>query len=263
MPQFTTDPEDTWRDSSGSEDTWLLSSKAFNTFGSDLIGLGKLDVPSQQTEALCAIFDLAGFTRFCTQVDPHLAIPEFLSRFVDWLFVAIRDSCTERVESDGRVRLLVPLPFFAKFMGDGILFLWDVEGIPNRAVCQIPVLMLAVLERYQEEFLPLAQRPWDEPPSPLRCGVARGRVSSVGDGKDFVGPCINIAARLQKLTSHTFSFSRRGFDAERYLSNEQLVRFRLFVTPIRGIGPRERVFVLADEYSRLSEDEQKMFSVPD
>ena len=36
-----------------------------------------------------------------------------------------------------------------------------------------------------------------EPPPVLRCGLARGTVFSVGNRSDFVGSCINMAARLQ------------------------------------------------------------------
>jgi class 3 adenylate cyclase len=115
--------------------------------------------------------------------------------------------------------------------------------------------------RYESEFLPAVRHEVVEPPTKLRCGVARGYVYSVGDGSDFVGPCINVAARLQKLASClTCCFSRRGFDISRhYQAPEHFVIKR---TMIRGIGDNELVYVLKREFDLLPEAEKVLFSEP-
>ncbi|HYM60827.1 MAG TPA: hypothetical protein VEZ11_08035, partial [Thermoanaerobaculia bacterium] len=99
------------------------------------------------------------------------------------------------------------------------------------------------------------------PPHALRCGVARGRVYSIGDGNDFVGPCINIAARLQKVASGiTFCFSRRGFDGEKFSgSTKELLLRRI---SIRGIGNSELVYVPRAEYEALSGDDKALLEEP-
>ena len=53
----------------------MLSSEQFDRFNPDVLGLGDISSRSTQVEALAAIFDLSGFTNFCSQVDPHLAVP--------------------------------------------------------------------------------------------------------------------------------------------------------------------------------------------
>ncbi len=62
---------------------WLLDNEQFDKFNAGLLGLGDISLRSTQVEALAAIFDLSGFTIFCGQVDPHLAVPEYLSQFLD------------------------------------------------------------------------------------------------------------------------------------------------------------------------------------
>ena len=64
-----------------------------------------------------------------------------------------------------------------------------------------------VCRHYVSKFLPTIRQILVDPPSVLRCGLARGTVYPVGNGQDFVGSCINMAARLQKRA--TFAFNRR------------------------------------------------------
>ena len=67
-----------------------LNSDKFDMFNPDVLGLGDIGTASKQVEALAAMFDLSGFTNFCGQVDPHLAVPEYLSSFLDWQFGEIK-----------------------------------------------------------------------------------------------------------------------------------------------------------------------------
>ena len=62
-----------------------LDNEQFDRFNPGVLGLGDIGAPSKQVDALAAVFDLEGFTSFCSHVDPHLAVPEYLSRFLDWL----------------------------------------------------------------------------------------------------------------------------------------------------------------------------------
>ncbi len=93
----------------------------------------------------------------------------------------------------------------------------------------------------------------------MRCGIARGIVYSVGNGDDYVGPCINLASRLQKLSSLTFAFSRKGFDYETYMPANRSTKYCVKEVQIRGIGDRELVCLLKDEYNQLPEEEKRKF----
>ena len=61
-----------------------------NNFNSKVLGLGSISTRSRKIDALAAVFDLSDFTKFCGQIDPHLSMPEFLQRFLDWLFGEIK-----------------------------------------------------------------------------------------------------------------------------------------------------------------------------
>jgi class 3 adenylate cyclase len=249
-----------------------LKRERVDQFNETVLDLGNLTTPSIEMDAVAAVFDLAGFTRFCTQIDPQLAIPEYLSSFLAWLFREIKEwtlvsgeqaDSGESESDDGTVPALVTLPFYSKFMGDGVLFLWDTRNLTEEAICSIPALAMQVSAAYSVDFLPKVSFSVADPPDGLRCGIARGKVYSVGDGRDFVGPCINMAARLQKLSLIPVSFSRRGFDADKHMNAHMRGHFVLKKVSVRGIGENELVYVSKDDFERLPAVEKKSFREPD
>lgn len=56
----------------------VYTDSQYKRFNYKVLGLGDISLPSQQREAVAAVFDLTGFTNFCKQVDPHLCVPTFL-----------------------------------------------------------------------------------------------------------------------------------------------------------------------------------------
>jgi len=238
-----------------------LTSEQFDRFNPDVLGLGDISTPSTQVEALAAIFDLSGFTNFCSQVDPHLAVPEYLSRFLDWLFDEIRKGSIRESHEEEKI-LWASLPFLAKFSGDGVLFLWDARNMGGAEICNVVTSLWEICGNYVREFYPAIRKVATQPPKILRCGVSRGMVFSVGNGEDYVGPCINIAARLQKLSSLTFCFSRRGFDIEKHMPEETAANYLLKSVSLRGIGEDELVWVRKEEFDGLQDEEKALFRSP-
>ena len=104
----------------------------------------------------------------------------------------------------------------------------------GEAICNVVVSLEIICRHYENDFYPQIKKVVVEPPNTLRCGVARGRVFSVGNGQDYVGPCINIASRLQKLSHLTFCFPRRGFDIGRYMHKAVRPQYREKRVTIRG-----------------------------
>jgi class 3 adenylate cyclase len=230
-------------------------------FDPSILGLGDVSKPAVAADAICAMFDLGGFTAFAGQVDPHLAIPEFLSAFLPWLFDTLKTQSTLK-EVDNGVILYNRLPFFAKFMGDGVLLLWDTRDMDETAAFNIPVTCWNICVRYKTHFLPRVRLDVTDPPSELRVGVARGRVFSVGDGSDFVGPCINVAARLQKISAGTtICFSRLGFNGEKYAGETTKGLLVLKKVMVRGVG-YQLVYLPKSEFENLSAEDQKAFRAP-
>lgn len=243
-------------------------------FGARQLGLGDISAPAQPTDVLAVIFDLEGFTHFARQIDPQLTVPAFLNSFLEWLYAAIKN---QLVQKEASATLWAELPFFAKFMGDGVLFLWridldrivamdgrgasaNLQAAVQEFICNIIASLWEVCQAYPG-FLEQEGRHFVEPPRRLRCGVARGIVIPVGDGADHVGPCINIASRLQKLGGLGFAFSARGIDQAGFNPSYR-ARFVKRRTEIRGIGGGELVYVLRQELDAMSADDAALFQEP-
>ena len=71
-----------------------------------------------------------------------------------------------------------------------------------------------------------------------------------------MGPCINIASRLQKLLSNV-AVSKRGID----LSSKEKFYATKIVT-IRGIGDNELIYVAKEAFDKLTLDEKRQFKDP-
>jgi hypothetical protein len=182
-----------------------------------------------------------------------------LGEFLKWLFNQVRDELVDNKYPEG-YKTYSDLPFFSKFMGDGILFLWSVENISEVRIMNIVFSMFEICKKYRSNFYKVIAKKIVSPPPRLRCGIARGAIYSVGNGNDFVGPCINMSARLQKLNSLSFSFSRRGLNAENNKSYRDF--FITKKTDIRGIGSEELVCVLKNEFDQLNEEDKARFFEP-
>jgi class 3 adenylate cyclase len=239
-----------------------LSKSDFEAFNSKILGLGDLSEEGAYVQALAAFYDLEGFTAFCNQVDSHLVVPEFLRRFVDWLFQNLAERFKEG-EITNRVTVWGSLPFYTKFLGDGILLLWDTEYSKGLSgIINMIAHLYDASKAYQTEFLPLIKKHVSNPPSRLRCGVARGQIISVGNGEDYVGSCINIAARLQKLSYLPFAISRRGIDISIGSTWWKWKDFILKKVELRGIGSEELIYVNKNDFRRLPQSERKLFKNP-
>jgi class 3 adenylate cyclase len=245
--------------------------EGLDRFNVDLLNIGDLKAPSKTIEVLSVSFDLEGFTIFTRQVDPHLTIPNFISDFFNWLFNNIAHSIKDHEQEN---ILWAELPFFSKFMGDGVLFLWKIDldkiaqidkhlrseqlqKLLQEFLSNIVTSMFDLCRGYKH-FLKSMQTNYVEAPAKLRCGIARGSVYPIGNGLDFVGPCINISSRLQKMSSLSFAFSARGIDLSAFHPSYSQVFMKKQVS-IRGIGDHELIYVAREEFEKLPEDLRRGF----
>lgn len=237
----------------------ILEKEKFEKFNPSVLSLGNIGKPPNEVDAIAAVFDLSGFTKFCSHSDPHLVVPQFLNRFLDWLFEELKQIVLIKKYKEG-VMLYTDLPFLAKFLGDGVLFLWNTKGINDIAICNVVALLWNVRAKYEMAFYPEIKRAVTNPPTTLRCGIARGRVLSVGNGEDYVGPCINIASRLQKQSLLTFCVSRNGFDFEKH-AKKNVANYLLEYATLPGIG-EELIWIRKEEFKKLPKEEKKLFREP-
>jgi len=238
-----------------------LPRSEFQQFNTNILGLGDISREGKHFDALAAFFDLEGFTSFCNQTDPQLVIPEYLDQLLHWLFFRLSGVFVKEEHQDV-VILWGKFPFFAKFLGDGILFLWDTSGLGQASLGNIIVNLNRVCRSYTEEFLPKMNKRLAKVPGRLRCGIARGEVIAIGGGKDFVGSCVNVASHLQKMSSLSFVFARKGFTPEECFSEKWQAEFIQKRTLIRGLDHEEMVLLLRKEYESLGEEEKVLFKEP-
>ena len=230
----------------------LLNNEITRTFNPGMLDLGDVNTPCEEKEAIAAVFDLTGFTNFCNQVDSYLAIPRFLNNFLDWFFASVAQGLTE--EDDGiRSTFWAELPILVKFLGDGLLVIWDAHRLTEEQICRLTATLYSICYSYRQDFYPQMSMMVNKPPSVLRCGMARGKVFSVGNGNDYVGHCINNASRLSHLGPLTFCFPHRGFQVREYMQVDYAQLFVPKYISIRGVGDNELVWVVKDEYNRLPE----------
>src|SRR5882762_2629758 len=126
MAKFKTAPTDYITVEVDSKKIRVIKKEKFDSFNESVLGLGDIKLKANQINALSVIFDLEGFTNFCKQIDPQLAVPEYLSEFLNWLFAQIRKELINKTTTEGYYTYS-DLHFLAKYLGDGVLFLWDIE----------------------------------------------------------------------------------------------------------------------------------------
>jgi hypothetical protein len=238
-----------------------LPRSEFQRFNAGILGLGDVSREGKHFDTLAAFFDLEGFTSFCNQTDPQLVIPEYLDQLLHWLFFRLTSVFVKEQHKD-TVVLWGKFPFFAKFLGDGILFLWDTSGLGSASMGNIVVNLERVCRAYVEEFLPEMSKSLSKVPARLRCGIARGEVIAIGGGKDFVGSCINVASRLQKVGQLSFVFARKGLNPEDCFSSKWQSEFSAKQIRISGIDHEETVLILRKEFEGLTEEEKSFFREP-
>jgi class 3 adenylate cyclase len=236
----------------------IIANEAVSRFNPSILNLGEINTPSKEEEAIAAIFDLTGFTSFCTQADAYLAIPRFLNDFLNWFFNRISQSLT--VENDGFHSMFwADLPVMVKFLGDGLLVLWNARSMDESQICRLVGTLYKVCYAYRTEFYPNMKMNINKPPVVLRCGVARGKVFSIGNGHDYVGHCINNASRLSHLNPLTFCFPHHGFHVREFMPDNYA---RLFVpkyVSIRGVGENELIWLVKEEFERLPDKVKVQF----
>lgn len=263
MPLFNL-PPDSWattKDEDGRNHR-ILKKEALDSFSLEILGLGNIATKPHPVESFTAVFDLGGFTNFCKQIEPHLSISKYLNGFLTWLLQQIKNETINKSFPEGS-KLWHPLPFYAKFMGDGLLLLWKSDEMSTIQSRNLVVSLSEICYRYKTEFLPTLSSVITDPPATLRCGIALGRVFSVGEDADYIGSSINMASRIQKLPGVTFAFNRRGFDLEEksvasFFKESILIKKVL----IRGIGDNELIGVLKSDFNKMSKEDAAIFRNP-
>lgn len=231
--------------------------------------------PPEAVECLAAVFDLEGFTRFSNVPNPKNTVTPFLNEFFVWLFGTLEEELTVKA-TPKRIELYAELPFFCKFLGDGVLLLFstsvaelkkrnkalsakEADSVKREVHGNLIIALDNVCKSYQKFYASNTQN-FNDLPTRLRCGAAHGDVLTFGS--DYVGPCVNLASRLHDLHGLTFAFAAANFDPKTSLDGVHAKRFKKVSTSVRGGHVTELVYVRTAEYDTLSAKVRGYFGQP-
>lgn len=224
------------------------------------------DQAGMAREAFVMVFDLEGFSNFFSQPD----VQEYVSRYLNRIFDAVSKNfyggeyywCDDK-EKDKTLAFFRE-PSHVKFLGDGALYIWAFKR--------------GELDKYRSEILYFINRCWnlktcfskivercseDVPvadiPRRIRFGFASGSVNKLAyrysDRTEYIGYCINLAARLQSycrelgfIASGRIRFSNKIITEHHY--------HKVWAKKLSGF-PKEVVIVDKQEYENLSASTQK------
>jgi hypothetical protein len=221
-------------------------------------------------KGLAVFFDLKGFTPFCDHPDYLSTVPKFIDNFQQWLCTELKHEFTrggQKARSDGKILLWNTLPCFGKFTGDGAFFLWSLEedqlvAKDHIAIGNIVYCCYNIYKKY-DEFLKKNGHGNSNPPSKLRCGIAIGHVMRINSINDYIGSCINMAARLQKHFTLTFVVRERGTTINQCFNKKVKKHFVVKSAAVKGYRDREKVIVVKNEFKLLTKKQQKQMALID
>jgi class 3 adenylate cyclase len=156
-------------------------------------------------DAVVAFFDIRGFTPYVKRTEQYL-----VSRFLEDYFAIYPEAVRQVLNRKdsvlrGRARRVLLEPDAFKRLGDGMMLVWEFPGdrYSREQRDAAVVCILEIAQAIRELFGALVARDaFGEHARVLRlgCGLTRGTASRVDyrkSGTDYVGPVVNMAARLQ------------------------------------------------------------------
>ncbi|WP_269540935.1 hypothetical protein [Cerasicoccus fimbriatus] len=136
-------------------------------------------------EVLTAIIDLRGFSVFCEQ--PHIESP-----YTCGLMYAFYQSVEQRFN---KYR-----PDLIKYLGDGVLTLWETTYEDRPAALEVCINGLRELQD-QWDIVRRAPQFSHGAPEEVAAGLSFGLASQIPGAEDYIGRPINVASRLCSVCS--------------------------------------------------------------
>jgi len=208
---------------------------------------------------IVVFFDLEGFTNFfdSAPINKNIIIASYVNSFLSWINHQI-DFAVQRHRLPQRPRL-------SKFLGDGVLYVWEVEQqkITSRRTLDLINFCWNITcgkDSYEDKFLPQYMsrlgNNWEcDYPKHLRTSIALGHAVKYMQGSrsvDYVSECINVASRLIKINPELYFIAH----SDVYLGTDDMFEFdyvKKRIPVIRGINKPIVVYIDKDDYEGLSD----------
>jgi len=207
---------------------------------------------------IVVILDLEGFTNFfdSASVNKNIVVASYINSFLRWV--------NYRLDSEVNRGRLPERPRLSKFLGDGMLYIWEVEKqrfTPRRILDLINFCynLTSGKDRYEVEFLSkfmneLGQNWSCDYPKHLRGSISLGHaVKYVQQGRsmDYISECINIASRLLKINPKVYFMAHSDVYIGPEMLNLGYVKKK--IPNIRGISKPIAVYIDKEDFTALSD----------
>jgi class 3 adenylate cyclase len=219
----------------------------------------------QPFDGLALIFDLAEFTKFFNLADAHLFVPRFLNRVMEAIDILFFGGEQYWLPENRTIAALSKAPIHEKFLGDGALYVWNLfeDEARTKALIANIVARCWNLQAFYSKVVDkcVEELPVRELPPAIRFGLARGNLyelRAASDGhREYIGPCINLASRLQKYCPELrfIASARIDLPADQL---KALTLIRVAASKIRGF-PGEIVLLDKGEYEKLSANNRNTY----
>lgn len=226
------------------------------------------DVTTPPKDGLVVVYDLENFTNFLAVPDIQRHVSSYLN-FVDAQVRTTFEGGKAIWHKKKRPLEPVASPIHEKFLGDGMMFIFDLSAAPPsdreflvRDICNRALNTKFWFEANNDKalkFMPVASLP-----PRIRFGITYGTIHQLtrSDGNhEYVGFAINLAARLQKYAGGAsfLASARLPVDPE-WFAKTGYVRVR---APKLRNGDSEFVYIWKDdlEASMKNPNEKGLFAI--
>ncbi|MBL7841887.1 MAG: hypothetical protein JNJ75_17200 [Cyclobacteriaceae bacterium] len=224
------------------------------------IGFKSADRPSL---GLALIFDISGFTMFYNKPDIHFYVTNYINHIVDCVDSTIWGGTAYYTEPPKEIDPLKLKPSMRKFLGDGMLYVWEDTDERFLSSPNLKINLINRLWNLQKYFSSinkklLEEMPIGDLPKSVKFGIAQGTIYKLVEEDntiDYIGPCINLASRLVKycpeinfVASARLDLPKDKLEANRY--------FRIIAKELRSFE-NEIIIVDKNDYSKVSENDKK------
>lgn len=215
---------------------------------------------------LALVFDVSGFTNFFNKPDIQDYITNYINSIIDCVEICIWGGEAFWVDKGDNAREVPPMdikPSLRKFLGDGVLYVWEEDERKLLSKGAVKVSLLNMLWNVQDgmnvinnsimEYMPIADLP-----RTIKFGIAQGSIYKLTENSgdiDYIGPCINLASRLVKYCPGlNFMASSRLKIGKEYLDRHGYIK--IIAKELRSFE-KEIVIIDKDDYERLSPEEKE------
>lgn len=219
-----------------------------------------------KSKGLCLIFDISGFTRFSNIPNVNSYLVDYINHVIECVEVNIYGGEDYWNNGDHKTTALQHFPSLSKFLGDGMLYIWEEES--NDSFLSTPKFKVELLNRLwnlQKNFVKINEKlcrdinmPVSDLPPLIKFGIAQGDLDTLEDNNgnlDFIGACINLASRLVKYCPKINFIASSTLDLP-LETLSHLGYFRIIATSLRNFE-NQIVIIDTQDYQGLLKKERK------